>query len=200
MKTSTDFSRFYPKRKYAGYIFDCDGTLADSMPLHHATWVYSLKKAGATFDFDYALMCQWGGKSMAQTLTDLNALYGCELAVETVRAAQTEYILQHLPNVQPIVPIVALARELHTQAPVSVASGGHRHHVHTTLKAIGVDTLFDIVVTQEDVTHNKPAPDIFLLAAEKMGIEPQDCLVFEDSPTGIAAAQAAGMDYIKVYF
>ncbi len=196
----TDYAHFSPRRAYAGYIFDCDGTLADTMPMHHAAWNHSLKVAGATFEFPYALMCQWGGKSMRHTLEDLNRMHACSLDLQTVRKAQAEFFSQGTFQIKPVEPIVAIARSLHGKFPIAVASGGQKAHVFETLKTIGVDSIFNVVVTQEDVVNNKPAPDIFLLAAKKMGVEPSECLVYEDSPTGISAAMSAGMDYIKVEF
>ena len=183
---------------YPGYIFDCDGTLADSMPIHHNAWVHALKKHGATFDFTFELMCQWGGKSFEQTVIDLNEMFNSSIDPVTAAADQAKYVESHLHSVKPKQEIVALAREFAKTSKVSVASGGHRDHVAITLKAIGVSDLFEVVVTQEDVERSKPAPDLFLLAAEKMGIESQLCCVYEDSPTGILAAKAAKMDYVHV--
>ena len=195
---SQDYAHYEPTRTYAGYIFDCDGTLADSMPLHHDAWTHALRAAGATFNFPYELMCQWGGKSMRSTIDGLNEMFDCDLDIEIIRQAQASYIHDHLPHVQPRKHILTLAHKLAHQGHVSVASGGHRDHVHTTLKAIGASELFNIVITADDVQNSKPSPEIFLLAAERMGVEPCQCLVYEDSPTGIQAAKSAGMDYIFV--
>lgn len=193
-------TRFLPKKDYAAYIFDCDGTLADSMPLHYEAWTHALKVAGADFTFPYELMCQWGGKSLKGTVEGLNEMHGSKLEVEAVRRAVADYIDKHLPKVQPRTHIVAIARKLAQTHPVSVASGGQRVDVHTTLNAIGVRDIFPAqrIITADDVTYSKPAPDIFLLAAERMGVPPKQCLVYEDSPTGIQAAIAAGMDHVVV--
>lgn len=168
------------------------------MPLHYAGWKQGLKAAGAHFEFTYELMCAWGGKSLRETVADLNALHGTDLDIPTVRETYTAYIREHLSTVQPRQAIATLARELATEAALSVASGGHREHVHGILQAIGLQDLFNVVVTQEDVSRAKPAPDLFLLAAARMGIAATDCLVYEDSPVGVEAAKAAGMDYILV--
>ena len=187
-----------PEREYAAYIFDCDGTLANSMPVHHEAWVLALKNNGATFDFTYEQMCDWGGKSMFETVKDLNDLYSCSLDPEKVVKDQIDYIAGKLPQVKPREHVAAVARELAHSAPMAVASGGCRQNVHTTLEAIGLKQLFQVIVTHEDVAQSKPSPEIFLLAASKLGVEAADCLVYEDSATGIEAAKAAQMDYILV--
>ena len=187
-----------PEKKYDGYIFDCDGTLADSMPLHYEAWKYGLSECGALFEFSYELMCSWGGKSLKGTVDDLNEMFGTSLDHVLVGQVVRHYIKDHLANVKPRREITAIAHEVACYAKVSVASGGSRRNVATTLKAIGVDELFDIVVTADDVERSKPAPDLFLLAADKMELRPENCLVFEDSKTGEAAAEAAGMDCVFV--
>ena len=102
-------------------------------------------------------------------------------------------------GVQPIDDVCAFARERAAAGcPVSVASGGDAVTVHRTLRAIGVAELFPIVVTAEEVQRGKPAPDLFLLAAQRMGVRAADCLVFEDSLLGITAAEAAGMGSVLV--
>lgn len=183
---------------YAGFIFDCDGTLADSMPLHHEAWVQAFRSHGATFEFPYALMCAWGGKGLAQTVEDLNRMHGTQLVVAEVLRLHSEFMDAHLDHLRPRPEILEEARRLAPLRPLAVASGGHRHHVQRTLKAIGATALFPVVVTQDDVPRSKPAPDLFLLAAARMGVDPARCLVFEDSPTGVEAAQNAGMACVRV--
>ncbi|OYV46828.1 MAG: hypothetical protein B7X06_03370, partial [Verrucomicrobia bacterium 21-51-4] len=82
----------------------------------------------------------------------------------------------------------------------SVASGGHRAIVHKTLDIVGLKDLFPIIVTQDDVTKSKPDPEIFLLAAQKMNVAPERCLVLEDSLLGIQGAMAGGMSAVLVRF
>ncbi len=96
-----------------------------------------------------------------------------------------------------IKPVVDFARKLHGRAPLSVASGGPRPVVVRTLELMGIAGLFPVVVTPEDVTHGKPAPDMFLLAAQRMGVAPERCLVFEDAEPGVQAAVAAGMKWVR---
>ncbi|MEO6601669.1 MAG: HAD family phosphatase [Polyangiaceae bacterium] len=188
-----------PTREYSAFIFDCDGTLADSMPLHQRAWVAALRKYGAAFDFGWELFMSRAGKSIERTVTELNAEFGLTLDPALVSAAQrAEYDVLAL-GVKPIVEVVRYARErAQAGCPVSVASGGDAVTVARTLRAIGAADLFPVVVTVEDVEHGKPAPDLFLLAAQRMGIPPEQCLVFEDSLLGITAAERAGMGAVLV--
>ena len=188
-----------PTRAYSAFIFDCDGTLADSMPLHQKAWVSALRKYGATFEFGWELFMSRAGKSIELTVAELNAEFGMALDPALVSAAQrAQYDVLAL-GVKPIDEVVAFARErAQAGCPVSVASGGDAPTVARTLRTIGVSDLFPIVVTVEDVAHGKPAPDLFLLAAKRMGVAPADCLVFEDSLLGITAAERAGMGAVLV--
>ena len=97
-----------------------------------------------------------------------------------------------------IEPVVAFARAAAKTHPVSIASGGPRDIVREMLRIAGLAPLFPVVVTPEDVVHGKPAPDMFLLAAKKMGVAPEKCLVFEDAEPGMRAAVAAGMKFVRV--
>lgn len=185
-------------REYGGYIFDCDGTLADSMVVHHRAWLAALAAHGAAFDFDWQLFTSRGGMTVSNTVRELNAQFGLTLDPQAVTDSQREEYERFLPTVQPIPAVVELARRVARTRPVSVASGGERLIVKRTLELIGLGQTFSIVITAEDVTHGKPAPDMFLLAAERMGVSPAECVVFEDSVLGIQAAKRAGMASVLV--
>lgn len=188
-----------PTREYSAFIFDCDGTLADSMPLHQRAWVAALRKYGAAFDFGWELFMSRAGKSIERTVTELNAEFGLTLDPALVSAAQRAEYDVLARGVKPIVEVVRYARErAQAGCPVSVASGGDAITVARTLRTIGAEDLFPVVVTVEDVEHGKPAPDLFLLAARRMGVPPEQCLVFEDSLLGITAAERAGMGAVLV--
>lgn len=188
-----------PNREYSAFIFDCDGTLADSMPLHQKAWISALRRYGATFDFGWELFMSRAGKTVELTVSELNAEFGLTLDPALVSAAQRAEFDALAIGVKPLADVVAYARErARAGCPVSVASGGDAPTVRRTLHTIGVADLFPIVVTAEEVAHGKPAPDLFLLAAERMGVPPADCLVFEDSLLGITAAERAGMGAVLV--
>jgi HAD superfamily hydrolase (TIGR01509 family) len=185
-------------REYGGYIFDCDGTLADSMVVHHRAWLAALAAHGATFEFGWELFTSRAGMTLPNTVRELNAQFGLALDPEAVTTSQRVEYERFLSTVQPIPQVVELALQVAVSRPVSVASGGERKVVRRTLELIGLGQTFPVVITAEDVIHGKPAPDMFLLAAERMGVAPADCVVFEDSVLGLEAAKRAGMASVLV--
>jgi HAD superfamily hydrolase (TIGR01509 family) len=187
-----------PDREYAAFIFDCDGTLADSMPLHQKAWSLAFGAHGATFEFGWELFMRRAGMTLERTVEELNLEFGLAMDPLRVAADQRRFYAELMHQVEPIVPVVAFARARAGRHPLSVASGGERSIVERTLKNIGVEELFPVVVVSADVPRGKPAPDLFLLAAERMGVKPADCLVFEDGQLGIDAAHSAGMGAVLV--
>jgi beta-phosphoglucomutase-like phosphatase (HAD superfamily) len=187
-----------PEGPFAGYIFDCDGTLADTMPLHYRSWSAAWREHGATFTFDWPTFYSLAGMGLEETVRLMNERHGLTLDPPAVVRSQMEHLDGHHHEVEPIEPVIRFAREVARHFPVAVASGGVRRHVHETLRVVGVREVFGVVVTQEDVARSKPAPDLFLLAAERMGVPPEACLVFEDSELGLRAAEAAGMQWVYV--
>ncbi|HEX7453643.1 MAG TPA: HAD family phosphatase [Polyangiaceae bacterium] len=188
-----------PAREYSAFIFDCDGTLADSMPLHQRAWIHALRKHGASFEFGWELFMSRAGKTIELTVIELNAQFGLTMDPTLVAADQRAHYDALAPGVLALDEVVAFARARAAAGfPVSVASGGDAATVRQTLHTIGVADVFKIVVTAEEVEHGKPAPDLFLLAAQRMGVTPEQCLVFEDSPLGILAAERAGMGAVLV--
>ncbi|MCC5805943.1 MAG: HAD family phosphatase [Opitutales bacterium] len=188
-----------PNRDYAGYIFDCDGTLADSMPLHFRAWNHGLERGGASHRLDPHGFMSVAGMALAQTVEHWTHEYGEKINLEAVIAAKNSYFETNRGEVAPIEPIIAFATDLKAAGkPIAVASGGRRDDVLWTLRHIGAGDLFDIVVTADDVASAKPAPDLFLLAAKRMGVDPAQCYVIEDSDLGIEAADRAGMASVRI--
>lgn len=190
-----------PAGKFSAYIFDCDGTLADSMPAHYRAWKRTLEQFSKEIVYTKSTFYAWGGKPTVQIVRDLNDLHPAAEPLDPARIAEIKerHFLEELSLIQPIEPIVEIARRAKAEKiPVAVASGGIRHIVEKTLVNIGLGDFFPIIVTPADVARGKPAPDMYLLAAERMGVKPEECLVFEDSPTGIEAARAAGMAWVLV--
>jgi HAD superfamily hydrolase (TIGR01509 family) len=185
-----------PEKRYAGYIFDCDGTLADSMPLHYSAWAETVTKHGGQMpeDLFYAL----GGWPSNKMVELLNVRFGTSLDPEVVAFEKEQLYVGRVARIQPIPEVAAFAREVAAFAKVSVASGGVLPVVTRTLETIGFKGFFSVVVTTEQVKRGKPFPDMFLEAARRMSVRPSDCLVLEDSIAGYEAATAAGMDYAKV--
>jgi HAD superfamily hydrolase (TIGR01509 family) len=187
-----------PTREYAGYIFDFDGTLVDSMPLHFKAWRHALISEGATFDFDWPLFLSRAGMPLDRTVVELNAQFGTELDPFAVVQAQAAYHVAHLDDLEPIDEVVEFARECARRSPLGIASGGGETSIRGVLSRLGLLPLFSCVITPADVIRGKPAPDSFLLCAERLGLAPAECLVVEDGEMGFVAARAAGMDYVAV--
>lgn len=190
-----------PERKYAAYIFDLDGTLADSMPLHYKAWRTALAEAGAPHEaFLPNEFYACGGKSATDVVAYINNEYGLQMPEKPVAERKREIYLSLLQNegTRPIREVVDFARSLEGEYPIAIATGSALPGAIRTLKSAGIEDLFSIIVTPEDVERGKPFPDMFLLAAERLGVDPSQCVVFEDAQPGVAAAKAAGMDCIVV--
>lgn len=185
-----------PEGDFDAYIFDCDGTLADSMPIHYEAWSAVLANHGA--DFPEALFYELGGTPTVQIVELLNERHGLQMdPVETAKKKEAIYV-EKLVYIQPIEPVVQFAQEYFGKKPLAVASGGHRAVVTKTLMALGIDEMFDTIVGSEDYENGKPAPDPFLEAARRLAVAPEKCLVFEDTYLGTKAAEAAGMKWVMV--
>jgi beta-phosphoglucomutase family hydrolase len=181
---------------FAGAIFDCDGTLADTMPLHYEAWRQCLKNHSV--DFSEELFYELGGVPSPEIVRILNRRFGCSLEPEATADEKEELYVHLLPHAQPIPCVVQLVHEYAGHIPLAVASGGFRRIIERTLDGLGLRSYFQVIATAEDVVHGKPAPDVFLLAAEQLGVDPGQCVAYEDSPLGLEAAHRAGMTGIDV--
>lgn len=187
-----------PSRAYSGYIFDCDGTLVDSMPLHFRAWRTAFRRHGASFEFDWALFVSRAGMPLEQTVEALNVQFATVLDPKRVVEVQLSTYRELIAEVRAIDPVVAFAREVAARAKVAVASGGQRAEVEQSLRNIGVLDVFDVIVAGNEVARGKPDPEILLRCAARMNVAPEDCLVIEDGELGIEAARRAGMDWVRV--
>jgi HAD superfamily hydrolase (TIGR01509 family) len=190
------FTLSIPPGDFSAYIFDCDGTLADTMPTHYRAWCDAL--GPATAKFSEALFYELGGTPTSYIVELLNERYGLSLPVEETVSRKEALFLDYSHEIAAIEPVVAIAKQMAGQKPLAVASGGHRRIVLTTLRGLGIADLFQAVVCAEDYVNGKPAPDPFLEAARRLGVPPKECLVFEDTSIGITAAEAAGMKWVRV--
>jgi beta-phosphoglucomutase-like phosphatase (HAD superfamily) len=189
--------------KYDGFIFDCDGTLADSMPLHYRAWSETLAaKLGRPSDFTESMFYHFGGMPAREIVAQLNHDYGYGLPVEQTAHEKEMRFVELLPGIGPVQEVVDVLNRLGPEAKVAVASGGLTEIVRETLRFLGLRVgpkeKIKFLVGSDQVTHGKPNPELFLHAAELLGVEPKRCLVFEDAEPGFVAAKAAGMDYIDV--
>jgi len=194
--THSGFPLELPPGDFAAYIFDCDGTLADTMPTHYRAWQTAL--GAHAQNFPEAMFYELGGTPTSRIVEILNERHGFHLPVAETVARKEAIFLELSPHIAAIEPVVALAKHFHGVKPLAVASGGHRRIVMNTLRAIGIVDLFDAIVCSEDYHRGKPSPDPFLEAALRLNVAPEHCLVFEDTATGIAAANAAGMQSVLV--
>jgi beta-phosphoglucomutase family hydrolase len=188
-----------PGDRFGAILFDCDGTLVDTMPLHYVAWVESLRRHEAPFAFSEELFYELAGVREQDVVRDLNEQYGVWIEPDSV-AEEKMRIFQHVvPQVQEIRPVADLARAAHGRGvPIAVASGSEEETVRACLGNAGLLSLFEVIITPRLVKRGKPAPDMFLLAAERLGVEPGSCLVLEDGLSGMRAAEAAGMQAVFV--
>ncbi|MEO6569738.1 MAG: HAD family phosphatase [Opitutaceae bacterium] len=187
-----------PAGDFAAYIFDLDGTLVDTMPLHYKAWDFAMRRAGLAETLDEDLFYSLGGVPTLRVAELIGAHYGIKIDPQFVFQDKETLFREIQADARLIEPVVAFARRVAQLFPVAVASGGTREIVERSLQLTGLAELFPVVVTACDVIHGKPSPDMFLLAAELMGVPPEKCLVFEDAEPGMRAATAAGMKWVRV--
>lgn len=193
-----------PQRPYRGYIFDLDGTLVDSMGTHFRAWRQALRENGAPSEaFLWEEFVSHGGMAAPDIVADLNRVYGLHMDPQATAARKRACYAEILSSGRlPVIEeTVGLVRRLRGQGiPYAIGTGSVAAGARHTLQAAGIAGLFPLIITPDDVQpgRGKPAPDIFLLAAERMGVAPGDCVVFEDAEPGLQAAAAAGMDSVRV--
>lgn len=177
-------------------IFDCDGTLADTMALHWEAWHATLAFYDKKLEDNY--LDTMRGVPTNLMVEKINKDFGWNLDPEEFSKEKEERFVAILDRVKPIDPVFELALRHKNKLPMAVASGGERETVLTTLKNIELGDFFDTVLTAADDVAPKPAPDIFLEAARRMQVAPENCLVLEDGEAGIRAAKDAGMHVFDV--
>jgi len=166
------------------------------MPLHWQAWQVIARRHRLAFTQDrfYSL----GGIPSRDILKVLSAEQGVPLdPLAVAREKEAEY-LPLIAQVEPINTVVGVAREHYGKIPLAVASGGTKQSIGQVLDHLDLRHLFQAVVTSEDVVHQKPAPDIFLEAARRLGVPPQYCLAYEDTDMGMRAIRSAGMEAVDV--
>lgn len=185
-----------PSGEFDAFLFDLDGTVADTIPFHYRSWIVALREWGCTFPPD--LFDAMNGFTLPRTVEVLNERYGLAMPVDAVLKKKEEIYLGLLPGLR-IVPDVAAVIEAHRgRVPFAIVSGSPRSGIAATLSLLHMEDVFDVVVGQEDYVHGKPDPEPFLVAAKRLGKDPARCLVLEDADPGIEAAKAAGMSWVKV--
>jgi HAD superfamily hydrolase (TIGR01509 family) len=174
-----------------GLIFDCDGTLVDSMPLHMRAWEYAIIESGFVWDYDFFFSMRG---VPGNEILDLFSKH-CKIQIDHQKTLQLkhDYFHKHRTEFQPIEHVVEIVMRYKDVLPMAVASGGLRKTVDMQLDDLEIRTLFKIIITADDNLKSKPDPEIFLEAAKRMNVEPELCQVFEDGDLGLEAARRAGM-------
>jgi HAD superfamily hydrolase (TIGR01509 family) len=185
-----------PDGPFQAYLFDCDGTIADSMPLHYVAWKQALGEHGCDFPED--LFYQWGGMPVHEIISTLSQRHGLRMPVEQVAVRKENLYYEYLPRLTAVPEVLEVIETSHGSLPFAVVSGSTRESVTASLQSLRLLDKFDTLVCAGDYQRSKPHPEAFLLAAERLGVAPEKCLVFEDTALGIEAATAAGMASVKV--
>ena len=196
MATASHRSELTVKPGIKALIFDCDGTLVDTLPLHYIAWQETFAAWGLGCPLDFLI--QHNGKPTAQIVTLYNAQFQQQIDVEGFTATKEQRTYALLDQTQPLEPMAELARRYHGHLPMAVVSGSNRANVERALKAAGLLALFPVILTADDDFPPKPAPDLLLEAARRLGVEPQVCQMFEDADSGLEAARRAGMQATDV--
>lgn len=172
-------------------IFDLDGTLADSMPIHFMAWKQAALEHG--FVYTEELFYGMAGMPTHKIVPVINEQLGLNLDPGLFSRRKEELFLEYLKKIEPIKPAADIIYRYHGRIPMSVGTGGKKHIAKATMKMMGFDKYIDIIVSADDVENHKPYPDTFIKCAELMGVEPRLCQVFEDGEMGLLAAERAGM-------
>lgn len=179
-----------------GLIFDCDGTLADSMPLHLKSWHDEFAAHGLTCPQEFLDVRK--GAAVADIVREFNRAFHADLDPERFASNKEKRSLEKLRSVRPIRPVIDIVLDHLGRLPMAVVSGGSRTNVMLTLEVLGLKQAFETVITSDDGFPSKPAPDMFLEAARRMGLAPESCRVYEDGDLGLEAARKAGMNAVDV--
>ena len=172
-------------------LFDCDGTLVDTMPLHWEAELATFREIGIKIELEW--LADIRGATLPDILAVISRHTGRQIDVDAFIACKQARFRKLLPGVQEIALVANIARTQHGRLPMAVVSGGFRCNVMTSLETTGLAKYFPVVLTADDPFPGKPAPDLFLEAARRLGVAPEHCQVFEDGDFGLDAARAAGM-------
>jgi beta-phosphoglucomutase family hydrolase len=185
-----------PEGSFSAYLFDCDGTIVDSMPIHYVAWKKALGEWNC--EFGEELFYAWGGRPTSEIISTLNQQQGLSMPVESVAHRKEEFYFEMLPELKAVPEVLEHIEAQHGRIPFAVVSGSARDSVTASLETLKLLDRFDTLVCAGEYKKSKPDPEAFLLAATKLGVPPKNCLVFEDTEMGIQAATAAGMAAVKV--
>ncbi|MBF8965263.1 HAD family phosphatase [Pontibacter sp. FD36] len=182
---------------YQAFLYDCDGTLADNMQAHKDTYVKVAAGQGITID--PAIVDEFAGLPIPDVVVEINKRYGSSFDPEAFERTKSElFYHEFISETKPVQFVVDHLVAHAGKVRIGVVSGGSRKMIQKTLEVLQIDHLVEALVCAGDTGKGKPFPDPFLLAAEKLGVAPEHCLVFEDGVPGVQAAEAAGMRWVRV--
>lgn len=173
------------------FIFDLDGTLADTMPLHFKAWKKTAAIMNLEFNLEFLKGC--AGMPSSKIIELLNEKNNQTIDPQEFSIMKEEFFTKEMHKIKEISAVTDLVYKHHGKIPMAVGTGGKRTIAAETLQILGLDKYIPILVSADDVDNHKPEPDTFLKCAELMGILPENCQVFEDATLGFQAAKAAGM-------
>ncbi len=182
---------------FQAFLYDCDGTLADNMQAHKDAYVHVAAEHG--LDLDDAIIDEFAGLPTVRVVAEINKRYQTNFDTITFADAKSNvFYKDHLPHTKPIDYVVDHLLAHTGKVKIGVVSGGRRQTVTKTLQVLGILDKIDVLVCAGDTPNGKPFPDPFLLAAKQLGVDPALCMVFEDGEPGVIAAEAAGMQWLRI--
>lgn len=174
-------------------LFDCDGTLVDTMGHYRAIWAELFARHGFTMTDEW--WSEFGGAPLEPFVR--GALPDApDYLIAELRQASIDLFHERIDSLAPLEHVVDVVRRFHGVLPMAVCSGSFRPTVEASLRAVGIESLFDHVLTADDVASSKPAPDLYLLGMERLGVTAADVVVYEDSEIGMVSAAAASIERI----
>lgn len=182
---------------YLAFLYDCDGTLANNMHLHEAAYVKVAASYGV--DLDPYLIVETAGWPTVRVVEEINKRYGASIDPVIFGKEKSRVFVEELiSQTQPIDYVVEHLKAHVGKIHIAVVTGGSRATVNKTLSILGLTDLIEVMVCAGETERGKPYGDPFLRAAELLNVDPARCLVFEDGDPGVRAAEAAGMDWIRI--
>ena len=191
---------FGDKNMFENYcvIFDMDGVLADTGPIHYESWVKLAKQIKVKFSKKFFNLT-FGRQSISITRELVGPKIKQEVVEKWANLKERYYREMVKDELKTLPGALVLIKELHARNfKLAVGSSGPPENVDLLLSTLSIKDYFDVIITAAEVKNGKPAPDVFLIAAEKLNIKVDNCLVIEDAPVGITAARKAGMKVIAL--
>lgn len=185
------------KGDYKAFLYDCDGTLADNMTAHKESYVQVALASGV--EIDPAIIDEFAGLPIPVVVEKINERYGSNFDPHNFEKEKYAiFYNDYIEHTKPVQYVVEHLLDHVGRVKIAVVSGGSREAIAKTLHVLGIASQIDVLVCAGETSRGKPYPDPFLKAAEMLEVKPEECLVFEDGQAGVEAAEAAGMDWIRI--